>query len=153
MSTLTTHDMPTLIGYWHCLDLELGKEIGLYPTDDILQTLYADRHENKQEILNTLHGHHSIPEHVGHDVNVTGMNRELNNGMQVHMAGGSSALLSLQLEDWLEMDKPVNIPGTFNEYPNWRRKLTQNIESIFESHDINALASKLTAARKQASNR
>ena len=153
MSTLTTHDMPTLIGYWHCLDLELGKEIGLYPTDDILQSLYADRHENKQEILNTLHGHHSIPEHVGHDVNVTGMNRELNNGMQVHMAGGSSALLSLQLEDWLEMDKPVNIPGTFNEYPNWRRKLTQNIESIFESHDINTLASKLTAARKQASHR
>ncbi|MEC8747646.1 MAG: 4-alpha-glucanotransferase, partial [Pseudomonadota bacterium] len=47
MSTLTTHDMPTLIGYWHCLDLELGKEIGLYPTEEILQTLYADRHENK----------------------------------------------------------------------------------------------------------
>ncbi|MAI64940.1 MAG: 4-alpha-glucanotransferase [Alteromonas sp.] len=153
MSTLTTHDMPTLIGYWHCLDLELGKEIGLYPTEEILQTLYADRHENKQEILNTLHGHNSIADHVGHDVNVTGMNRELNNGMQVHMAGGSSALLSLQLEDWLEMDKPVNIPGTFNEYPNWRRKLTQNIESIFESHDINTLASKLTAARKQASQR
>lgn len=151
MSTLTTHDMPTLIGYWHCLDLELGKDIGLYPTDEILQTLYADRHENKQEILNTLHGHGSIGDNVGHDVNFTGMNRELNNGMQVHMAGGSSALLSLQLEDWLEMDKPVNIPGTFNEYPNWRRKLTENIESMFERHDINDLASKLTQARKQAS--
>ncbi|OUV42193.1 MAG: 4-alpha-glucanotransferase [Rhodobacteraceae bacterium TMED111] len=151
MSTLTTHDMPTLIGYWHCLDLELGKEIGLYPTDEILQTLYADRHENKQEILNTLHGHGSIGHNVGHDVNFTGMNRDLNNGMQVHMARGSSALLSLQLEDWLEMDKPVNIPGTFNEYPNWRRKLTENIESMFERHDINDLASKLTQARKQAS--
>ena len=125
MSTLTTHDMPTLIGYWHCLDLELGKEIGLYPTEEILQTLYADRHENKQAILDTLHGHGSIGDNVGRDVNHTGMNRELNNGMQVHMAGGSSALLSLQLEDWLEMDKPVNIPGTFDEYPNWRRKLTE----------------------------
>ena len=151
MSTLTTHDMPTLIGYWHCLDLELGKEIGLYPTEEILQTLYADRHENKQAILDTLHGHGSIGDNVGRDVNHTGMNRELNNGMQVHMAGGSSALLSLQLEDWLEMDKPVNIPGTFNEYPNWRRKLTENIESMFERHDINDLASKLTQARKQAS--
>lgn len=151
MSTLTTHDMPTLIGYWHCLDLELGKEIGLYPTEEILQTLYADRHENKQAILDTLHGHGSIGDNVGHDVNYTGMNRELNNGMQVHMAGGSSALLSLQLEDWLEMDKPVNIPGTFDEYPNWRRKLTENIESIFDRHDINELASKLTLARKQAS--
>lgn len=151
MSTLTTHDMPTLIGYWHCLDLELGKEIGLYPTEEILQTLYADRHENKQAILDTLHGHGSIGDNVGHDVNYTGMNRELNNGMQVHMAGGSSALLSLQLEDWLEMDKPVNIPGTFDEYPNWRRKLTENIESMFDRHDINELASKLTHARKQAS--
>ena len=151
MSTLTTHDMPTLIGYWHCLDLELGKERGLYPTEEILQTLYADRHENKQAILDTLHGHGSIGDNVGRDVNHTGMNRELNNGMQVHMAGGSSALLSLQLEDWLEMDKPVNIPGTFDEYPNWRRKLTENIESMFDRHDINELASKLTHARKQAS--
>ena len=151
MSTLTTHDMPTLIGYWHCLDLELGKEIGLYPTEEILQTLYADRHENKQAILDTLYGHGSIGDNVGRDVNHTGMNRELNNGMQVHMAGGSSALLSLQLEDWLEMDKPVNIPGTFDEYPNWRRKLTENIESMFDRHDINELASKLTHARKQAS--
>ncbi|WP_281716095.1 4-alpha-glucanotransferase [Alteromonas sp. CyTr2] len=151
MSTLTTHDMPTLIGYWHCLDLELGKEIGLYPTEEILQTLYADRHENKQAILDTLHGHGSIGDNVGRDVNHTGMNRELNNGMQVHMAGGSSALLSLQLEDWLEMDKPVNIPGTFDEYPNWRRKLTEDIESMFDRHDINELASKLTHARKQAS--
>ncbi|WP_202943069.1 4-alpha-glucanotransferase [Alteromonas macleodii] len=151
MSTLTTHDMPTLIGYWHCLDLELGKEIGLYPTEEILQTLYADRHENKQAILDTLHGHGSIGDNVGRDVNHTGMNRDLNNRMQVHMAGGSSALLSLQLEDWLEMDKPVNIPGTFDEYPNWRRKLTENIESMFDRHDINELASKLTHARKQAS--
>ncbi|BFT29994.1 4-alpha-glucanotransferase [Alteromonas sp. D210916BOD_24] len=153
MSTLTTHDMPTLIGYWHCLDLELGKALGLYPTEEILQTLYADRHENKQAILDTLHGHSSIADNVGRDVNFTGMTRELNNGMQIHMAGGSSALLSLQLEDWLEMDKPVNIPGTFDEYPNWRRKLTQNIESMFERHDINELASKLTQARKQASHK
>ncbi len=28
-------------------------------------------------------------------------------------AGGST--LSVQLEDWLEMDKPVNIPGTVDE--------------------------------------
>ena len=151
MSTLTTHDMPTLIGYWHCLDLELGKELGLYPTEEILSTLYKDRHENKQEILNTLHGHHSVDDSVGHDVNYTGMTQALNYGMQVHMAGGSSALLSLQLEDWLQMDKPVNVPGTFNEYPNWRRKLSQNLEAIFTNRDIVELAGSLSQARKNAS--
>ncbi|MCW8092074.1 4-alpha-glucanotransferase [Alteromonas sp. ASW11-130] len=150
MSTLTTHDMPTLIGYWHCLDLELGKELGLYPTQEILQKLYQDRHDNKQAILDSLHGHNSIDASVGRDVNFTGMTEALNFGIQVHMAKGSSALLSLQLEDWLQMDKPVNIPGTFKEYPNWRRKLTQTVEDIFDNTSIQSLAANLTQARKQA---
>jgi 4-alpha-glucanotransferase len=151
MSTLTTHDMPTLTGYWHCHDLELGKDLGLYPTDEILSTLYASRHENKQAILDTLHGHHSVNGEVGHDAHQVAMSKALNFGLQVHMAGGSSALLSLQLEDWLEMDKPVNIPGTFKEYPNWRRKLTRNLQDIFDDSSLNRLAANLTEARKHAS--
>jgi 4-alpha-glucanotransferase len=151
MSTLTTHDMPTLTGYWHCDDLALGKELGLYPTEEILSTLYASRHENKQSILDTLHGHHSVNDEVGRDVHNVDMSKALNFGMQLHMAGGSSALLSLQLEDWLEMDKPVNIPGTFKEYPNWQRKLTRNLQDIFNDSSLNKLAANLTEARLKVS--
>jgi 4-alpha-glucanotransferase len=79
------------------------------------------------------------------------MTTELNYGMQTHMASGSSALLSLQLEDWLQMDKPVNIPGTFNEYPNWRRKLSCDLEDIFEDDAIVNLAKNLTKQRSVAS--
>jgi len=151
MSSLTTHDMPTLTGYWHCDDLALGKKLGLYPTEEILSTLYTSRHDNKQSILDTLHGHDSVNDEVGRDVHNVAMTKALNFGMQLHMAGGSSALLSLQLEDWLEMDKPVNIPGTFNEYPNWRRKLTRNLQDIFDDSSLNFLAANLTEARKHAS--
>lgn len=151
MSTLTTHDMPTLTGYWHCDDLALGKTLGLYPSDDVLSSLYASREKDKQAILDTLHGHHSVNDEIGRDVHNVDMSKALNFGMQVHMAGGSSALLSLQLEDWLEMDKPVNIPGTFNEYPNWRRKLTRNLQDIFDDNSLNDLAANLTEARKHAS--
>jgi 4-alpha-glucanotransferase len=151
MSTLTTHDMPTLTGYWHCDDLALGKELGLYPTEEILSTLHSSRHKNKQAILDTLHGHESVNDEVDRDVHNVAMSKTLNFGMQLHMAGGSSALLSLQLEDWLEMDKPVNIPGTFNEYPNWRRKLSRNLQDIFNDSSLNALAANLTEARQNAS--
>ena len=151
MATLTTHDMPTLIGYWHCLDLELGKELGLYTDEEVLQTLYASRHEDKQAILDTLHGHHMIGDEISRDVNYVGMTRTLNQAMQVHMAHGSSALLSLQLEDWLEMDKPVNVPGTFMEYPNWRRKLSRDLEDIFSDETIVSLANRIQAGRQQAS--
>jgi 4-alpha-glucanotransferase len=151
MATLTTHDMPTLIGYWHCNDLALGKEVGLYPDADVLATLYDARHDNKQHILNTLHGHHSISNSISHNVNDVGMTTELNYGMQTHMASSSSALLSLQLEDWLQMEKPVNIPGTFNEYPNWKRKLSRNLEDIFEDDAILSLSQTLTNRRSVAS--
>ena len=151
MSTLTTHDMPTLVGYWHCLDLELGNELGLYPGEEVLSQLYHSRHDNKQQILDSLHGHQSIPDWTGHTVEQMGMHKELNHGMQYHMAKGSSSLLCLQLEDWLEMDKPVNIPGTSTEYPNWKRKLTRNLEQIFTDPVLNSLALGLTETRERAS--
>ncbi|WP_088330694.1 4-alpha-glucanotransferase [Lacimicrobium sp. SS2-24] len=150
MATLTTHDMPTLTGYWHCLDLELGKQLDLYPSDEILQELYDTRHQNKQRILDTLHGHGSVPDWMGRYVQDVGMSKELNHGLQLHMATGSSALLSLQLEDWLEMEKPVNVPGTSSEYPNWQRKLTQTLESVFSSEALQGLARGLTERRQQA---
>jgi 4-alpha-glucanotransferase len=151
MSTLTTHDMPTLMGYWHCLDLQLGKELGFYPNEVILSDLYKSRHKDKQSILDTLHAHHSVGDEVGYDVNSVGMSKALNFGMQVHMARGSSQLLSLQLEDWLEMEKPVNIPGTFKEYANWQRKLSCDLHTLFNEESINKLASDLTKARSEAS--
>ncbi len=151
MATLTTHDMPTLIGFWHCDDFELGKDVGIYPDEEVLKTLYQDRHEMKQQILDSLHGHHSIPDSIGRDVNYVGMTKELNFGLQTHMAKGSSSLLSLQLEDWLQMDKPVNIPGTFNEYPNWRRKLAVNLEDIFSNPELTCLAHALSENRKNVS--
>jgi 4-alpha-glucanotransferase len=79
------------------------------------------------------------------------MSNELNVSMQLHMATGSSELLSLQLEDWIEMDKPVNVPGTLHEYPNWRRKLTRNLQDIFSDASLNRLAANLTEVRKNAS--
>lgn len=151
MSALTTHDMPTLKGFWHCDDLALGKELGLYPDEAVLKTLYADRHQAKQCILDSLHGHGVISPNVSHDVNWVGMNTELNHGLQIHMSRGSCALFSTQLEDWLEMDKPVNVPGTSYEYPNWRRKLSADLEDLFERESLKALAARMSQARDEAS--
>ncbi|WP_413111904.1 4-alpha-glucanotransferase [Thaumasiovibrio sp. DFM-14] len=152
MATLCTHDMPTLRGFWHCDDLKMGAELGLYPDDEQLQGLFNSRAESKQKILDSIAWHGYLPEGVGSNAQYVPMDRYLSDAMQLHLAAGSSALLSLQLEDWLEMDKPVNIPGTVDEYPNWRRKLSHNLEDIFTKPEITALTRKLTDVRKQASN-
>lgn len=149
MAALTTHDMPTLRGFWHCDDLALGRYLGLYPDEDKLQDLYRERHSAKQAILDSLTGHGVLPEGIGHDVSWVGMNTALAHALQEHMCRGNSALFSTQLEDWLEMDKPVNVPGTSTEYPNWRRKLSKNVEHFLNDPGLGALANRLTNARKK----
>ncbi|MCK5820079.1 MAG: 4-alpha-glucanotransferase, partial [Psychromonas sp.] len=148
MATLSTHDMPTIKGYWHCDDLYLGKELGLYPDQDALNGLMNDRLGSKQKILNSLHDHHSLPADYNRDALYTGMDQTLNFSMQKHLAKGSSALLSLQLEDFLEMEAPVNVPGTFDEYRNWQRKLSCDLDGIFNNESIKTLLADLTKARR-----
>lgn len=151
MAALCTHDMPTLRGFWHCDDLKMGREIGLYPDEAQLQKLFTDRLKCKQGILNSVDWHGYLPVCVGRDAQLVPMDSYLSEALQLHVAAGSSALLSVQLEDWLEMDKPVNIPGTVNEYPNWRRKLSINLDEIFARDDVNRIATKLTQIRAKAS--
>ncbi|GHZ43490.1 TPA: 4-alpha-glucanotransferase [Vibrio cholerae] len=151
MAALCTHDMPTLRGFWHCDDLKMGREIGLYPDEEQLQGLFDDRLKSKQGILDSVAWHGYLPDGVGRDATQVPMDSYLSEALQLHVAAGSSALLSVQLEDWLEMDKPVNIPGTVNEYPNWRRKLSMNLDEIFAREEVNHIAARLTEVRSKAS--
>ncbi|MCE2596146.1 4-alpha-glucanotransferase [Motilimonas cestriensis] len=150
MATVTTHDMPTLKGYWHCDDLTLGKTLGLYPTQELVEQLTAERHQSKQLMLDSLFGHQSLPDHISACVDYVGMDRDLSFGIQQHAAHAKSLLLSLQLEDFLEMEKPVNIPGTSDEYPNWRRKLVCDLDDIFSQSHIQQLCNNISEARSRA---
>ncbi|MCG9725139.1 4-alpha-glucanotransferase [Vibrio brasiliensis] len=151
MSALCTHDMPTLRGFWHCDDLKMGQELGLYPDAKQLEGLFASRLECKQGILDSVAWHGYLPEGVGRDAQYVPMDSYLAEALQLHVAAGSSTLLSVQLEDWLEMDKPVNIPGTVDEYPNWRRKLSMNLDEVFAQEGVNRIAHKLSEVRAKVS--
>ncbi|MDI5754580.1 hypothetical protein MJL79_31950, partial [Salmonella enterica subsp. enterica serovar Montevideo] len=48
----------------------------------------------------------------------------------VERFGRYSSLLGLQPEDWLDMADPVNVPGTSDQYKNWRRKLSASLEAM-----------------------
>jgi 4-alpha-glucanotransferase len=150
MAVATTHDLPTLRGYWESGDLTLGKTLGLYPDEVILRGLYLDRERAKQGLLDALHKYGCLPKRAGHKASLMSMTPVLNRGMQRYIADSSSALLGLQPEDWLDMAGPVNIPGTSYQYKNWRRKLTVTIEAMFADETVNKLIKDLDKRRKAA---
>ena len=146
MSALTTHDMPTIKGWWSSYDLDLGVKLGVY-TQDEANKLRLDRENAKQRILDSLHGLKSVGDEIGKDAKEVPYSKELVKGLQVHMCKGASALYSTQLEDWIGVEKPVNVPGTYREYPNWKRKLTVDLEDIFSNEYVAELCAAMTKAR------
>ncbi|MEB6381259.1 4-alpha-glucanotransferase [Leclercia adecarboxylata] len=150
MAVATTHDLPTLRGWWDSGDLTLGKTLGLYPDEVMLRGLYQDRELSKQGLLDALHAHGCLPKRTGHKASLMSMTATLNRGLQRYIADSNSALLGLQPEDWLDMPEPVNIPGTSYQYKNWRRKLSTSLEKMFADDGVNRLIKDLDKRRKAA---
>jgi 4-alpha-glucanotransferase len=46
------------------------------------------------------------------------------------------------------MTTPVNVPGTVDQYPNWRRKLSKTLEEIFADKEVNALLKVVSQQRQ-----
>ncbi|WP_288789182.1 4-alpha-glucanotransferase [uncultured Enterobacter sp.] len=150
MAVATTHDLPTLRGYWESGDLTLGKTLGLYPDEEVLRGLYQDRELAKQGLLDALHKHGCLPKRAGHKASLMSMTPTLNRGLQRYIADSNSALLGLQPEDWIDMAEPVNVPGTSYQYKNWRRKLSTTLEKMFKDDGVNRLIKDLDKRRKAA---
>lgn len=148
MTTLSTHDLPTINGYWRGYDFELGQRYGVYPNPNILAILQRDRVEAKRKILARLQ-ENQIKVEEGVDETLTSqVSKKFNHQLQTYVSNVSSGLFGLQPEDWLDMTEPVNIPGTSMQYANWRRRLTANITDVFADRDIQQLLNTIKDNRK-----
>jgi 4-alpha-glucanotransferase len=48
-------------------------------------------------------------------------------------------LVAIQLEDLAAMRERMNLPGTIDEQPNWRRRLPLNLDALFQSETLIAI--------------
>lgn len=135
LATVTTHDMPTMVGYWQQQDLELRHQLDLFPNAQVASSLYQLRADEKQLMRQRLQFA---------DTDYTAMIRH----SHLFVAQQPAKLLAFQLEDLLQMATPVNIPGTSTEYPNWRRKLSDNIDTILQRPDVLQMLAEIKAARQ-----
>ena len=65
-------------------------------------------------------------------------------------ARSNAQLMLLQLEDLQLISSPVNIPGTHNEYPNWRRKQTQSSAALLSQPAVQAVLAEINTERSNA---
>jgi 4-alpha-glucanotransferase len=147
LATVTTHDMPTLRSFWDGRDIELRRDLHLYPTVELEEEVRKARSRDREALLAALEQQGLVP--ASSATSDQPFSPELARAIHVYLARSSAILASIQIEDLIGMEDPVNVPGTDREYPNWQRKLTLDVEEFEARTDLDGLFADLSHARAE----
>ena len=128
---VTNHDVATLAAWWNRHDLALRRQLGLVADADAFAVELSRRERDKGQLLSCLDDGGLLTD--GWRVEALDRPFDFPLCAAIHRwcARGRSRLLLVQLEDLQLLEDPVNIPGTYREYPNWRRKQRLATAAIF----------------------
>ncbi len=142
LATATTHDLPTLAGFWLCRDIEARRSAGLLPDETSYARMMEDRAREKQKLLDLLRDLHLLPEWLPRNASeIPELTGELHNAIVGFLASTPSKLMVLNQEDLLKETEQQNLPGSTAEYPNWRRKMKCPVEELWKSEEVLAFTS------------
>lgn len=126
----TTHDLPTIAGFWRFRDIEARKAAGLVDEQGYWNQV-QDRKREKQRMLDALHNEHLLPHHYPRMVDqVSQIDGDLHNAIIGFLSQVPSMILLLNQEDFTQETAQQNLPGSTAEYPNWQRKMNVKIEDL-----------------------
>lgn len=148
---ISTHDLPTLAGYWRGLDLDLRADLGLYPSEAMRTAQVVGRAEDRARLLMALEKEGLLPEGVSvHPVSAPEMTSALLLAVHRYLARSTSRIMLVQAEDMLGALEQANLPGTVDDQPNWQRKLSLNLEEWPNDARLNRIAEVMVAERGRA---
>jgi 4-alpha-glucanotransferase len=145
---ISNHDVPTLADWWNGSDLQRRHALGLLDDQAQLQQALDERAAARRQLLEWLDASGCLPDNRSPAESGAGMDYPLCEAIHRACAGGAARMLLVQLEDLQLMDSPVNIPGTFREYPNWRRKQAATTREIFARSEVRQLLGEVDRGRR-----
>ena len=145
LATPTTHDMPTLRSYWEGRDIELRRGLNLYPSPAVESDVIRERERDRELLLGALQEQGLKPAWPATPFDP--FTPELAHALHVYLARSATRLVALQIEDLLGETRPVNVPGTDRQYPNWQRKVSADLEDIAARADLAAQLDEIRLAR------
>ena len=119
IASFTTHDLPTFDGWLTGVDLESRVNTGMLPASELEPSQQARTHA----LARLREAFHLSPEEANPQVFFAALCRFLSNTR--------SQLRLLNLEELSGEREQQNLPGTTSEAPNWRRRVGQPLECLF----------------------
>jgi 4-alpha-glucanotransferase len=141
---VSTHDLPTIAGWWAGADIEEKASLGLVGTD-AATAAKQERARDKRALSDAIaaagiSATAALSPGTPHDGTITA-------AIHQFAGGAASALLLLQADDLAGELTALNLPGTDLERPNWRRKVRVGVDGLWQTPTA-VLAIAGLAARK-----
>jgi 4-alpha-glucanotransferase len=151
LTAVTTHDLPTLDGYWEGRDIEVKTELNLYPDEPAIQNDINERTQDKQLMLEALKDF--LPEEMGPDAgSIPEMTPDLSLSVYRFLASTPCLMVAVSLDDIMTVKNQQNMPGTIDQHPNWRQRAPEGLEELFRNRQALDLSA-MFQREKRASSR
>ena len=146
MATVSTHDLHTLAGWWTGNDLQWRENLNLYPNKEMAIEEQSGRPSDKEALYSALVDMGLMPEKE-QPINGSDLSVALALAIQQFLAMTNSAIQLVPMEDALMLTEQVNIPGTIDEHPNWKRKLPCSLDEFWDNKIVQQLVETMASQR------
>jgi len=141
IASINTHDMPTFSGFWQGLDIEDRMKLGLLDRDS-LEAELDNRHAIREALISFLQQKGFINASSADPLAVLRATLAL-------LSASPSPVVLISLEDlWLEA-QPQNVPGTGEDFANWRHKARYALEEFRKLPQVQDLLHEVQRIRRQ----
>ncbi len=135
----TTHDLPTVAGWWSGEDIRTRRALGLGGA--------GEEKERRQDRVRLWRAFTAAGTAQGAPPPVDRPAAAVDAALG-YVAQSPSPLMLAPLEDLLGLEAQPNLPGTIDEHPNWRRRLVPAAKDLFDAPEVEARA-RIIAGHRQ----
>lgn len=141
VASVNTHDMSQFAAYWQGLDVEERVDLGLFTAEEA-----ASERSRRAELRTQLVAF--LREEGLLDSDAPDMPAVLE-ACQAYLAKSPARIVLVNLEDLWGETRPQNVPGTYRERPNWRRKAKHPLEVFGEMPAVHRILETVHRLRQQ----
>jgi 4-alpha-glucanotransferase len=140
-----THDVAPLAGYWRGRDLDVRAALDLFPSDATKRAAYEQRAADRRALIRALEREGLVA--TGAATPDGDITVETVRAIFRFLARTPSRLLLVDVADVLAEIEQINVPGTVGEHPNWRRRLTLDVDALARDPRLIGLAAAIREER------
>ncbi|MCG7757765.1 MAG: 4-alpha-glucanotransferase, partial [Nitrosomonas sp.] len=130
LTAVTTHDLPTLPGYWAGRDIMQRSDLQLFSSGEARRAQVVERAQERAYLLLRLEQAGLLPDGLTvNPISLPFASPEFIQAVYSYLARSPAKILMAQIDDILEVPDQINIPSTTTQHPNWRRKLPICLET------------------------